>query len=351
MSIKAHFNLKKSDLLISVDTEIPSSGITVIYGASGSGKTTFLRLLAGLEKDKKGILSIDDDKWQSTKIFKPTHKRNIGYVFQEDNLFSHLNVNQNLLYGHTNPEQQGERTRELIELLGIGELLNRMPNELSGGERQRVAIARALNGNPKILLMDEPLSSLDYQRKQEILPYLEGLHEKIKIPIIYVSHSREEILRLADYIVEMEAGTIINQGAIADVIDNIHTAGNDQSEMMSILNAKIESHDDDYGLSYAKFANNILTLPKVDKPKHGKVRVKILAKDVSISAILPQQTSILNIFEATIENIQAKGFQVCVKVNVSNQSIVCLITRKSQELLGLEVNQKVFIQIKCLSLM
>ena len=218
MSIEASFRLNWPGFSLNVALNLPERGITALFGDSGSGKTTLLRCIAGLEHAPQGHLSVAGEVWQDQNCWLPPYKRPIGFVFQEVNLFSHLSVSGNLRYGmkrsrHAVPA----RLNQVIELLDIGHLLERKPEWLSGGERQRVGIARALVLNPRLLLMDEPLAALDLKRKQEILPYLERLHDELEIPLLYVSHSAEEVARLADYLVVMAQGQIIAQGNLVEV--------------------------------------------------------------------------------------------------------------------------------------
>lgn len=226
--IKASLQTKMGELNLDVSFEIPSSGVTALFGRSGSGKTTILRFLAGLGKKYSGDLSVNGEVWEDSKkrIFLPAHRRAIGYVFQEAHLFAHLNVSDNILYGYRRIPQAEKLAgkvdlEETIDLLGIRKLLTRMPAQLSGGEKQRVAIARCLLSRPKILLLDEPLSSLDVTSKLEILPYLERIRKESKIPIIYVSHSTEEILRLADTMVQIDNGKIISSGLALELIPSL----------------------------------------------------------------------------------------------------------------------------------
>lgn len=226
--IKASLQTKMGELNLDISFEIPSRGVTALFGRSGSGKTTILRFLAGLGKKYSGDLSVNGEVWEDSKkrIFLPAHRRAIGYVFQEAHLFAHLNVSDNILYGYRRIPQTEKLAgkvdlEETIDLLGIRKLLTRMPAQLSGGEKQRVAIARCLLSRPKILLLDEPLSSLDVTSKLEILPYLERIRKESKIPIIYVSHSTEEILRLADTIVQIDNGKIISSGLAQELIPSL----------------------------------------------------------------------------------------------------------------------------------
>lgn len=214
MTIKADFNVHKKNFHLGIHLEIPSQGVTLLFGPSGSGKTTILRSIAGLEEHKDCFLQVNDMIWQDKTRFIPTHKRPIGYVFQEASLFNHLNVYKNLTYGLKRVPVLNRKIclDSAIELLGISHLLNRKPATLSGGERQRVAIARSLAVSPELLLMDEPLAALDHASKQDILPYLFSLHDELKIPIIYVTHAMDEIT-LADHIVRMESGRIKDSGS------------------------------------------------------------------------------------------------------------------------------------------
>lgn len=208
--IRARFLLTRPSFTLDVDLALAVNGITVLQGESGCGKTTVLRCLAGLEKPNKGFLQVNGTTWQDDTIFLPTHKRSIGYVFQEDSLFEHLTVQRNILFGCKDKRHIPSDLMPLVQILGISPLLGRMPQELSGGERQRVAIARALAINPDILLMDEPLSSLDSNRKSEILPYIEQIRDSHKLPIVYVTHDRFEATRLATELIELHAGKVVS---------------------------------------------------------------------------------------------------------------------------------------------
>ena len=208
--IDARFKIERPGFTLDVDLCMPGGGITVFQGSSGSGKTTILRCMAGLEKPDEGFLKVKGNIWQDHHIFLPTHKRPIGYVFQEDSLFDHLTAKENILFGCRECSYVPKDLVPLIEILGINHLLHRHPNELSGGERQRVAIARALAVKPDILLMDEPLASLDSRRKAEILPYLEQIRDFNLMPIIYVTHDETEAARLANFVVKLDAGRVID---------------------------------------------------------------------------------------------------------------------------------------------
>ena len=207
-SIQARFKIKRCGFSLDVDLSLPGRGITVLQGSSGSGKTTVLRCIAGLLRPDEGLLIVNGKIWQDSQLFLPTYQRPIGFVFQEDSLFEHLTAKENILLGCRERRRVPADLMPLIQILGINHLLQRYPAELSGGERQRVAIARALAVKPEVLLMDEPLSSLDTRRKAEILPYLEQIRDCNLMPIIYVTHDQTEAARLADCLIELQDGRV-----------------------------------------------------------------------------------------------------------------------------------------------
>ena len=207
---------------LDLDLQLPGKGVTALYGHSGSGKTTCLRCIAGLERASKAYVQINDEVWQDSHndLFVPVHKRALGYIFQEASLFPHLSVRANLEFGLRRIALKERRVdmAHATQLLGISHLLERAPKNLSGGERQRVGIARALLTSPRLLLMDEPLAALDSQRKREIMPYLERLHAELDIPVLYVSHSQDEVARLADHIVLLSEGKVLASGPIGETL-------------------------------------------------------------------------------------------------------------------------------------
>jgi molybdate transport system ATP-binding protein len=223
--INAQLRLQRGDFQLDVTLALAASGITALWGPSGCGKTTVLRALAGLDR-AAGRVAINDEVWQDDAAgrFVPAHQRAIGYVIQEPTLFPHLNVMDNLRYGQrrANKNSSAHDLEPAVELLGIAGLLHRRPTTLSGGERQRVAIARALASQPRLLLMDEPLAALDAARKADILPYLERLHRQLSLPMIYVSHAIDEVTRLADHVVLMDQGRVLNSGALDEVFSNVN---------------------------------------------------------------------------------------------------------------------------------
>ncbi|MGR9051670.1 MAG: molybdenum ABC transporter ATP-binding protein, partial [Gammaproteobacteria bacterium] len=248
--IDACFELVHPSFSLNVNLSLPGSGVIALFGPSGCGKTTLLRCIAGLERPN-GTLTVNGETWQNGSLFKPTHQRPLGFVFQEANLFPHLTVLGNLKYG--SKRCQGNNGHfsldHAIELLGIGHLLARKPARLSGGERQRVAIARALAVNPRILLMDEPMAALDYQRKREILPYLEKLHDELDIPLLYVTHSPDEVARLADHLVVMSQGKAVASGALTETLARLDLPIHLGEEAGVVLQGKVREHDRQWHLA------------------------------------------------------------------------------------------------------
>ncbi|HET9644943.1 MAG TPA: molybdenum ABC transporter ATP-binding protein, partial [Burkholderiaceae bacterium] len=244
MSIELRARLRRGAFSLDVDIVLPSRGITALFGPSGSGKTTLLRCIAGLERAEQARIVVDCSVWVDERIWLPAHRRPIGMVFQEASLFPHLSVLDNLRYGQRRAKgAPAGDLRPAIELLGITHLLERMPDRLSGGERQRVAIARALAVVPSLLLMDEPLAALDVARKREILPYLERLHDELKIPMLYVSHLPEEVARLADHLVVLEEGRVRAHGPLLETLARLDLPMSMSEEPGVIVEATVAELD------------------------------------------------------------------------------------------------------------
>jgi molybdate transport system ATP-binding protein len=355
--IIARFKLDYGAFVLDVDLRLPSSGITVLFGHSGSGKTTLLRCIAGLQHAPQGFLSVNGNTWQDNdnKLFLPTHKRSLGYVFQEANLFVHLSVLDNLAYGLKRIRQntKTEKFRQIIELLGIEHLMERMPERLSGGERQRVAIARALVLNPEVLLMDEPLASLDFKRKQEILPFLTRLHNELNIPVLYVTHSQQEVAQLADYLVVLDSGKVQAAGLLSDTFSRLDLPLAHDKQARSVWQVKIIAHETDYHLTHVGFDGGELSLPAINAPLGTQLRIQIHARDVSIILEVPKATSILNILPATITDIidDAENGQTVLRLQVGSQPLLAHITRKSAHKLDLQTGISVYVQIKGTSIL
>jgi molybdate transport system ATP-binding protein len=355
-SIIASFQLDYGAFQLTVDLSLPGSGITVLFGHSGSGKTTLLRCIAGLERAPQGYLKINGNIWQDSErnVFLPTHKRSLGYVFQEANLFPHLTVAANLQFGLKRIAKPSNAVgfQHILELLGIDHLLKRMPDRLSGGERQRVAIARALVLNPEVLLMDEPLASLDFKRKQEILPFLGRLHQELSIPVLYVTHSQQEVAQLADHLVILADGKALASGPLSETLSRLDVPLAQDKEAVTVWQATVAEHEADYHLTRVTFTGGSLSLPMVDAEIGTLLRVQIYARDVSIALEAPAATSILNVLPATITGIaDGRDSQSVVRFQIGDPALLAHITRKSAVLLGLHVGMRVYVQIKGTSIL
>ncbi len=355
MSIEARFNITKDDFTLDVNMNIPSSGVTALFGPSGCGKTSLLRLIAGLDYDPNGYLSVSGEVWQDGETITPTHQRAIGYVFQEANLFSHLNVQRNMEYGlkRIPPKDRKVSFDEASELLGLNGLLDRKPSGLSGGERQRVAIARTLLTSPRLLLMDEPLAALDDTSKAEIIPYLERLHAELKIPLLYVSHAFEEVARLADHFVLMKAGRVQTAGPFVEMMNRLDSPFAHTRDAESIIEAKVARHDDTYHLTLLDFDGGQISATRAALPIGHRVRVRVMARDVSLTLNHATETSILNIFPAkVIAMTDDNPSQITVRLDIGNNvPLLSRITRKSARALDIEVGKQVFAQVKSVALL
>ncbi|UOD50994.1 molybdenum ABC transporter ATP-binding protein [Orrella daihaiensis] len=352
--------LNRADFALAVDLQLPTQGVTVLFGPSGSGKTTILRCVAGLEK-AAGHIVVAGQTWQDTRthIHLPTWQRDLGYVFQEASLFEHLSVEKNLQFGvkRVRKPEAARALAQAIELLGIEHLLKRSPASLSGGERQRVAIARALAMQPKLLLLDEPLASLDQVRREEILPWLERLHADLKIPVLYVTHSMHELTRLADHVVLLNQGSVKLQGPIQSVLADPTFAALVGGEAGAILQGQVAAHDETYHLTRIDLVANEtaagqLWMRQQLLPLKTRVRVHVHANDVSLSLLEPVGTSIQNRMRGVIESITPDMHPAnrIVTVNCDGQLVLARVTARALDELGLEAGAVVWCQIKSVAL-
>jgi molybdate transport system ATP-binding protein len=350
--------LARGGFRLEVAFQAPPTGVTALFGPSGCGKTSLLRCVAGLERGV-GHCRLNGEAWQddATGRFMPTHRRPIGYVFQEASLFPHLSVRRNLEFGRQRVPA-GERRvglDEVVDLLGIGRMLDRDPSGLSGGERQRVSMARALLTSPRLLLMDEPLSALDHQSKHDILPYLERLHETLAIPVLYVSHSPDEVARLADRLVLLESGRVRAEGAAADLFTRVDLPLARDDGAAALFDGWVVGHDPHYHLNRVQTPGGTLYVVGAERPPGARVRVRIQARDVSIALDEPGTSSILNILPARIAAIEPIDTgQMLIRLEVGQGGAVALlarITRRSNDLLHLHPGQEVFAQVKAVALM
>ncbi len=354
MTIAVRFRIDRGGFSLDVDVEIPGRGVTALFGPSGCGKTTLLRAIAGLERTPDGFLRVGDEVWQGPAQFLAPHRRPLGYVFQEPSLFAHLNVQRNLEYGLKRLRRGDQKLLldRAIELLGIGHLLRRRPDQLSGGEQQRVAIARALAVGPAMLLMDEPLAALDRQRKEEILPFLKSVHRALDIPVLYVSHSCDEVARLADHMVLLANGRVKATGTVSELFSRLDLALAHEPDTQTVIEAVVAAHDETDHLTWLDFPGGRFAVAGRPLPVGSHARLQVLARDVSLTLERQQMTSILNIFPATVEELADEGAaQVTVRLRVGSATLLSRITRKSCRNLGLKPGVAVYAQVKSVALL
>ena len=344
--------LQRPDFGLSVELELPGRGVSVLFGPSGSGKTTLLRCVAGLEPQARGLVRIGAETWQddAAGLRLPTWRRDLGYVFQEASLFEHLDVRRNLEFGLRRSARAGGQPAlaAAIELLGIGHLLQRSPAQLSGGERQRIAIARALATQPRLLLLDEPLSALDLARRREILPWLERLRDELSIPMLYVTHSADEVMRLADQLVVLEAGKVRVAGPVAEVLSAIDHPVLQGEEAGMLVQARVAERDADWHLVRAEFDGGSLWVRDNGLPLGKPLRLRVLARDVSLALYEPQHSSIQNHLRARVEAIVAGEHpsQALVRLRCGQTLLLARITQRAVHALGLVPQREVWVQVK-----
>lgn len=340
---------------LDVDLPLPGRGVTALFGPSGCGKTTLLRAVAGLVRPRPGRVAIGNDTWQDdhAKIWLPTYRRPLGYVFQEASLFSHLSVQGNLDFGLKRVPADERRIAldHAIELLGIGHLLSRRPEQLSGGEKQRVAIARALATSPRLLLMDEPLAALDAARKAELLPYFERLQRELELPILYVSHSLDEVARLASHLVLMENGRALSSGPTVELLTRLDLPLAHGDGASAVLEGELAAIDTEWGLLQVRFAGGMLQcIPAAEgrtRQLGERLRVRVLARDVSLTLTHATATSVLNVLPATVRSLSEDGpAQALVTLDIGDTTLLARVTRKSARMLELMPGQKIFAQVK-----
>ena len=360
--IHLQISIVRSAFELNLDIQLPVQGITAIFGPSGSGKTSLLRAVAGLEKNPLGRIQIGANIWQDTQqgICLPTWQRALGYVFQESSLLPHLSVAENLNFGlkralKLSNSVQSEANNALqasIELLGIGSLLQRMPDELSGGERQRVAIARAIAMQPQLLLMDEPLASLDAARRQEIFPWLARLRDELKMPMLYVTHSAEEVTRLADHLVVLDRGQVKAQGPVSQVLTQVVNPVVMGEDAGALITGHVGAVDAQWHLSRVDFEGGSVWMRDAGLTVGKAVRIRILARDVSLATTEPTNTSIQNQLRASIQSITPDPHpsQVMVVLKCGAEEVLARVTKRAVNELALEVGMPVWAQMKSVAL-
>ncbi|WP_295797595.1 molybdenum ABC transporter ATP-binding protein [uncultured Microbulbifer sp.] len=370
--ISGHFHLPLSrnggsdHFALDVKLDLPGSGISGIFGASGCGKTTLLRCIAGLQRCDNGSLSVNGEVWQAPgnrRNTLPVHRRPLGFVFQQPSLFPHLSAGGNLEFARKRAREKVsvQEYRRVVELMGVGHLLAQYPAALSGGEQQRIAIARALLIKPRLLLMDEPLAALDQMRKREILPYLETLHRTLDIPILYVSHSVEEIARLADHLLLMENGRIVSSGPAPELLSRTDFPVQLGDDLGVVLEANIAERDSRWHLQRAQFDGGDLWLRDSGEALGESIRVRILARDISLTRDVNSESSILNRLPVRVQEIRADRDPAMVLVQLqllhgddsrraAATSLIARITRRSQHQLALDTGSELWAQIKSVAI-
>jgi molybdate transport system ATP-binding protein len=355
MTVAVDIKHRLGGFLLDVKFEA-EGGLIALFGRSGSGKTSVVNVIAGLARPDRAHIEIAGTVLIDTErgIDVPPHRRRVGYVFQEGRLFPHLTVRHNLLYGRwfTGGGKAGEDFKRVVDLLGIAHLIDRRPGRLSGGEKQRVAIGRALLANPRLLLMDEPLASLDEDRKGEILPYIERLRDQSKIPIVYVSHSIAEVARLATTIVLIADGKVAAIGPTSKIMQRLDLFPlTGRAEAGAVIEATVERHDDSYGLTELSSRAGRWRLYRVDAPVGACLRLRVRARDVMLARSQPTDVSALNVLPGLVAAIGPRdGPIVEIRVDCSGEALVARLTRYSVERLGLSVGTPVFALVKSVAL-
>jgi len=354
MSIRARFRVPLSRFALDVDLQLEAAGVSAVIGASGSGKTTLLRCFAGLVRDPEGELRVRDTVWQDRAQFVPPHRRAIGYVFQDARLFPHLNVRKNLEFGmrRVPPGERRVAFERAVELLGIAPLLARSPRKLSGGESQRVGIARALLTSPLLLLMDEPLASLDLESRAQISSYLEQLQKELAIPVLYVTHSPLEVVRLAARIVLLEEGRVRALGPIHELLTRPDLPLSHIDDAGAVLDARVSAHAPEYSLTYVSIDAGQLAISARPAPVGSEIRFHVRARDVSLSLVRPERSSISNVLEGRVIDVNADRDPAhrLVRVAVGRSVLLSRVTFRSVVELGIAPGLPVLAQVKSVAI-
>lgn len=356
MSLDIQLQLSRPGFALSARLQLPGRGVTALFGPSGSGKTSLLRCIAGLER-AHGSVTINGQCWQddARQLWLPVHQRPIGYVFQEASLFAHLSVRANLEFGYrrTPPAARQLHPDTIIDWLDLAPLLSRPSSGLSGGERQRIAIGRALLTSPKLLLLDEPLSALDKPRRGEILPYLERLHASLQLPMLYVSHDSEEVVRLADHLLLLQQGQVVASGATAQLLAEPQLASHFGDDAGVLWQGRVQCHDDHYQLTRLQVAAGSLWISRRPESQGEQLRLQIRARDVSVALNRAADTSISNLLPATLVSISASSDPAHVQLllDAAGEPLLARISRRSLALLGLKPGMALWAQIKAVALL
>jgi molybdate transport system ATP-binding protein len=344
----------REDFTLDLDCKLPARGITAIYGPSGSGKTSLLDCIAGLRQADSGSrICFREETWQENGKVIPAWNREIGYVFQDARLFSHLHVKDNLEYGlRRRGQRNGPTTDQIARWLDLENLLHSATEQLSAGQKQRVAIGRALLSAPKLLLLDEPLANLDHRAAQQCLGYLQRLEDELDLPMLYVSHDIEEVSQLADQLLLLENGQVVDQGSTLALCSRLDTRLSQEEQAAAITLCKIARHDPDFGLTELDLEGQALYVSHLDQAPGQRRRVRIPARDVSICRQRPQDSSILNILPVTLLELRESGeARIMLRLGIGGQHLLARITRKSAHQLQLQVGDALFAQVKSAALL
>ena len=352
-TLEARVALVQGSFRLDAVMQAPGAGVTAVVGPSGSGKSTLLRCLAGLESRTLGRIQLGDELWLDAQrgVCVPPHRRGVAMVFQEAAPFAHLSVRANLEYGRRRCPAERRRISfdDATRSLRLESLLDRRPAGLSGGERQRVAIARALLAGPRLLLLDEPLASLDPPARVEVLELLRALFARTQIPVLYVTHARSEAVHLADHVVVMDGGRVRASGPLNEMLLRADAPFGEPNELGSVVDAEVVAVDEQDGIAELRFAGGVLFVSGRLRVGERR-RVEILARDVSLSLEAPSRTSILNVLPARVEAVyDAESFQPLVRVDVSGTALLARVSRRSLRLLALREGVHVFAQVKAVA--
>jgi len=354
MTISARFRHRFGSFELDVDFTAPGRGVTALVGPSGCGKTTLLRAIAGLDHLDGGYLRVGDDIWQDQQTFVPVHQRAVGYVFQDANLFSHLSVRGNLEYGwkRTPAFRRTVAFADAVKLLGLDELVERGVDGLSGGEKQRVALARTLLCGPRLLLLDEPLASLDAGSKHEILPFLASIPRELELPVLYVSHDADEVARLADHLACFEDGRIAAIGGVSEMLTRLDLPLSRGPDAEALIVADVVGYDPVDRISEVRFSGGILLVTGACPEMGSRVRLRIKARDVSLTLEPPTGSSILNVVPAIVREI-ASGSDArdLVRLDCDGTPLLALVSRRSVRGLGLGVDSRIHAQVKSVAVL
>ncbi len=351
--IEFAYRLEHGGFVLDAAGTVEMRGITGIFGPSGAGKTSLLRCIAGLDRAARGRLVVGRETWEdsSQDLRRPANERGVGYVFQEPRLFPHLDVQRNLVYGERRAKQKSPIGFDaVVELLGLGALLTRRPDGLSGGEAQRVAIGRAMLRAPRVMLMDEPVASLDAARKQEVLPFIRQLHVESGIPVLYVTHSFDELCELCDQLVLLQDGRVAGCGDLQDLLAEATLPLSEGDRAGVLLDARVLEWDERDDISTLGTALGILRVP--GRAVAGeRIRLRVRAADVSLARDASAATSILNRIPATVAELRDESsHSILVRLEASGDILLARITRRSARELDLQPGDRVIAQIKAVSL-